>query len=127
MWQDKGALSTALLPLAWITGRVVHARKRRATARPPKSSSLPTIVVGNLVVGGTGKTPVVIAVVQHLQACGWNPGIVSRGYGARLGPDPRSGQGLLDASHFGDEPALIAQATGAPVCVHPQRSLARDA
>ena len=127
MWQDKGPASTALLPLAWITGLVVRARRRRARSRPAPRSTLPTVVVGNLVVGGTGKTPVVIAVAHRLRALGWTPGIVSRGYGVSLGPAPRTGQGALDAAEFGDEPALIARATGAPIAVHPQRSLAREA
>ncbi|HUH86833.1 MAG TPA: tetraacyldisaccharide 4'-kinase [Pusillimonas sp.] len=127
LWQEKGPLSTALLPLAWITARVVKARKRRAGQNVPEPGALPTIVVGNLLVGGTGKTPVVIAVVQHLQRCGWTPGVISRGYGANVGARPRSGQGLLDPAQFGDEPALIAQVTGVPICVHPKRSQARNA
>lgn len=127
MWQHAGPLSTALLPLAWITGRVVRARKQRARKTSSPSPALPTVVVGNLMVGGTGKTPVVIAIVQYLQSHGWTPGIISRGYGVQIGSEPRTGQGMLEAEHFGDEPALIAQATGAPICVHPQRSKARDA
>jgi len=127
LWQKRGPLSTALLPFSWITGVVVRRRKRRALAQPAPPSALPTVVVGNLVVGGTGKTPVVIAIAHKLRALGWTPGIVSRGYGANLGADPRTGQGLLDAAEFGDEPALIARATGAPVAVHPQRSRARQA
>ncbi len=126
MWQEKGPASTALLPLAWITGLIVRARQRRARLRPAPRSALPTVVVGNVVVGGTGKTPVVIAVAHRLRALGWTPGIVSRGYGASLGPAPRTGQGALDAAEFGDEPALIARATGAPVAVHPRRSQARE-
>ena len=125
MWQHKGPASTALLPLAWITGLVV--RQRRARPRPAPRSAPPTVVVGNLVVGGTGKTPVVIAMAHRLRALGWTPGIVSRGYGVSLGPAPRTGQGTLDAAEFGDEPALIARATGAPIAVHPKRSLAREA
>lgn len=127
MWQRKGPASTLLLPLAWITGRVVAARKRRAHALPPSTAALPTIVVGNLLVGGTGKTPVVIAVVKNLQGRGWTPGVVSRGYGVNVGTEPRTDQGNISADDFGDEPALIARSTGAPVAVHPQRKLAREA
>lgn len=126
MWQKKGLISTLLLPLAWVTGRVVSARKRRAQTRPTESAP-PTIVVGNLLVGGTGKTPVVIAVIKSLQARGWTPGVVSRGYGVQVGPEPRSSQGELAATEFGDEPSLIAASTGAAVAVHPQRDLARQA
>lgn len=126
IWQGKGVVSTLLLPLSWITGSFVSARKRRAKAQPPRPA-LPTIVVGNLLVGGTGKTPVVIAVVKNLQARGWSPGVVSRGYGAKPGPQPRTAQGALDPASFGDEPSLIAASTGVPVSVHPQRTLARQA
>lgn len=125
MWQKKGWVSTMLLPLAWITGRVVAGRKRRAQALSSQSA-LPTIVVGNLLVGGTGKTPVVIAVIKSLQARGWTPGVVSRGYGVHIGAQPRSGQGDLAASEFGDEPSLIAATTGAAIAVHPKRDLARQ-
>ncbi|WP_397475241.1 tetraacyldisaccharide 4'-kinase [Pusillimonas sp.] len=126
IWQKKGLISTLMLPLAWVTGRVVAARKRRAQALPTKLAP-PTIVVGNLLVGGTGKTPVVIAVIKSLQARGWTPGVVSRGYGVQIGPEPRSGQGELAAADFGDEPSLIAASTGAAIAVHPQRDLARQA
>ena len=127
VWQGKGPISTALLPLAWITSLVVAHRKRRALTQPAAPSALPTIVVGNLVVGGTGKTPVVIALTRTLRALGWTPGIVSRGYGVSVGPTPRTGQGALQADQFGDEPPLIARITGAPVAVHPRRALAREA
>ncbi|WP_261172025.1 tetraacyldisaccharide 4'-kinase, partial [Bordetella pertussis] len=60
-------------------------------------------------VGGTGKTPVVIEVVRQLQARGWTPGVVSRGYGVDVGAAPRVGQGQLAAADYGDEPALIAR------------------
>jgi len=126
MWQKKGLLSTLLLPLSWITARVVDARKRRARSAP-SLPSLPTIVVGNILVGGTGKTPVVVAVIKSLQARGWSPGVVSRGYGVKIGPSPRTGKGDLPASEFGDEPSLIAASTGVPVAVHPQRDRARQA
>ncbi len=81
-------------------------------------------MVGNLVVGGTGKTPVVIALVQALRAQGWQPGVISRGYGARIGDHPKTGQGTLDPLEFGDEPALIARTTQVPLAVHPCRPLA---
>ena len=86
---------------------------------------MPVVVIGNVYVGGTGKTPMVIATVEDC-ARGFNPGVVSRGYGAKIGPEPRVGQGAaLAASAFGDEPALIARASGAPVSVHPARWLPR--
>jgi tetraacyldisaccharide 4'-kinase len=81
---------------------------------------VPVIVVGNLVAGGTGKTPLVIALVRTLVEAGWRPGVVSRGYGRRA-------RGLhrvvpsSDADHAGDEPLEIFHATGVPVAVVPDR------
>src|SRR5690606_21270810 len=117
---------TLLWPASWLV-RAAIARKRQRYRRDPDltyHSTLPVIVVGNIYVGGTGKTPVVIALAQALQARGWQPGIISRGYGARIGDKARAGQGQLDPALFGAEPALIAQATQAPVSVHPTRALA---
>jgi tetraacyldisaccharide 4'-kinase len=80
---------------------------------------VPVLVVGNLIVGGAGKTPTVIAVVQALQARGHRPGIVSRGHGRR-GSEPRSvsaRHGFADAGELGDEPLLLARRTQVPVFV----------
>ncbi|MDS1141291.1 tetraacyldisaccharide 4'-kinase [Pusillimonas sp. SM2304] len=125
-WQKKGLISTLLWPASWIA-RAFIARKRLRYQRDPGlayHSRLPVIIVGNIYVGGTGKTPVVVALAQSLQARGWHPGVVSRGYGVQVGDKARTGQGQLDPALFGDEPALIAQATGCPVAVHPNRPLA---
>jgi tetraacyldisaccharide 4'-kinase len=84
---------------------------------------VPVIIVGNLVAGGAGKTPTVIALVRHLRARGHLPGIVSRGYG-------RSADTLLDVqpdtpvSEAGDEPLLLRLRTGAPVVVGRDRAAA---
>ncbi|WP_291009325.1 tetraacyldisaccharide 4'-kinase [Hydrogenophaga sp.] len=81
---------------------------------------VPVIVVGNVVVGGAGKTPTVVALVKHLQSHGWHPGVVSRGYG-RQTEQLQQVDATTPASAVGDEPALIHQSTGAPVCVAPRR------
>ena len=87
--------------------------------------SVPVIVVGNIYVGGTGKTPVTCALAQLLRAQGWNPGLVSRGYGRQDSQQPVTGQGAdLDWELFGDEPALTARKTGIPVSSHRNRTLA---
>ena len=81
---------------------------------------VPVVVIGNLVAGGTGKTPLTIALARDLAARGWKPGIVSRGYGrrseeaVRVSPD-------LPAEVCGDEPLLIARRTGLPVFVDSDR------
>ncbi len=126
IWSRRGVPSTLLLPLSWLYGRL-SARRLRAGARNAWKAPVPVVVVGNILVGGTGKTPVTIAVCQALRARGWRPGIVSRGYGAAIGPEPRLSDGGGDAARLGDEPALIHAATGAPVAVHPRRALAAAA
>ncbi len=123
IWSRRGVPSTLLLPLSWLYGRL-SARRLRAGARTAWKAPVPVVVVGNILVGGTGKTPVTIAVCQALQARGWHPGIVSRGYGVTVGPEPRLSDAGGDAPRLGDEPALIHTATGAPVAVHPRRARA---
>ncbi len=85
---------------------------------------LPVLVIGNIFVGGTGKTPVVIALVKALIEKGWHPGVISRGYGVDIGPTARVGRAPLDPEQFADEPALIAEQTGATLAVHPNRKKA---
>lgn len=87
---------------------------------------VPTIVVGNLSVGGTGKTPVVLAVVRWLQAAGYQPGIISRGYGGQ-GPFPQLVTTASAAAAVGDEPLLLAFRSGVPVVVAPDRPAAARA
>jgi tetraacyldisaccharide 4'-kinase len=112
-----------MLPLAWLNGAIVRLRRAayRAGLLHAWRAPVPVVVVGNIYVGGTGKTPLLIALIQELSARGWRPGVVSRGYGAKVGEQPNVGQGALDAADFGDEPALIAARTGVPVAVHPRR------
>jgi len=125
-WQHGGWLATLLRPLAGLTGLAARIRSRHAQRRRWRAP-VPVVVVGNILVGGTGKTPVVIAIVAALQARGWRPGVVSRGYGVALGPAPRVRRGVCAPAEVGDEPALIAAATGAPIAVHPRRPLAVQA
>lgn len=126
IWRTRGAPSTLLLPLAYLYG--VVARHRQAKQKQQAwQAPVPVIVVGNILVGGTGKTPVTAAICQFLRNRGWHPGIVSRGYGV-----PVSGQAHLsdhrpDSRYLGDEPALLHAATGAPVAVHPRRIRAGQA
>lgn len=122
-WQGKGWLSTALLPLSWLYGAAVVARRgvHRLRHREP-AARLPAfvIVVGNVVAGGAGKTPVTIALVRALQQRGWPVGVVSRGYG-RTGEDCRPVRPDSHAREVGDEPLLIHRNTGAPVFVAARR------
>jgi tetraacyldisaccharide 4'-kinase len=85
---------------------------------------IPVVVVGNITAGGSGKTPVVLWVVQALAAQGWRPGIVSRGYGGRvstLREAPAAVHRASDPAVVGDEPVLLAQRSGCPVWVGADR------
>ena len=94
-------------------------RSRRAGA--------PVIVVGNIVAGGSGKTPMVIALVERLRAEGWTPGVASRGHGREDEATPRWVEAGSDAAQAGDEPLLIARRTGAKVRVDHDRVAAAKA
>lgn len=84
----------------------------------------PVLVVGNITVGGTGKTPVVIALVENLQARGIRVGVVSRGYGASSLRTPHRVNQHSDVAQCGDEPLLIQRRTGCPCVVAPDRAQA---
>jgi tetraacyldisaccharide 4'-kinase len=113
------------LPLASLYGVVVTVRRglyRKGWLRSQRLP-VPLIVVGNIVAGGAGKTPLVIALVEALRSRGWKPGVVSRGYGGNAtGPQLLGSQ--PDPSVAGDEPALIAIRTGAPVAIGGDRPAA---
>jgi tetraacyldisaccharide 4'-kinase len=121
-WTGRGPLARSLVPLSWLYAAARFAR--RAVYRSGLLRSwrvgLPVVVVGNLYVGGTGKTPLVIEIVRQLSARGWHPGVVSRGYGRASG-DVRPVTPGTRAGEVGDEPLLIAQATGAAVVVGADR------
>lgn len=126
-WQHRGVWAWSMAPLALLFGLLLKLRRHLIpVATCNDVCPVPTVVVGNIYIGGTGKTPVVIALVKQLRDLGWQPGVISRGYGTHIGEHPIAGQGHLDANRYGDEPALIAQESGAPVCVHPNRRQAFD-
>ena len=88
---------------------------------PSARADVPVIVIGNLVVGGSGKTPLALWTAVHLLRAGWSPGIVSRGYGASV-VAPREVTLTSEASEVGDEPILLARRSGCPVWVGPDRA-----
>ncbi len=98
----------------------LHAWTWRRGLRRVHRLRVPVIVVGNLVAGGAGKTPLVIALATELARRGWRPGIVSRGHG-RQSQDPVRVQPGMPAEVCGDEPLLIARRTGLPVFVDRDR------
>ncbi|MFC0575173.1 tetraacyldisaccharide 4'-kinase [Paraburkholderia solisilvae] len=127
-WQRRGAFAWALSPLACVFGAVAAARRGAFAAGwlEQVSIGVPVVVVGNVTVGGTGKTPTVIALVEALRAAGFAPGVVSRGYGARV-RTPTPVTPATPAAQAGDEPRLIARRTGVPVWVCPDRVAAARA
>ena len=128
IWSRRGLLALLLWPVSLLYAALGALRRRLyamgvfTVHRLP----VPVLVVGNVVVGGAGKTPTVIALIEHLRARGWHPGVVSRGYGREDGT-------VLAVAHdtpaiaCGDEPALIHQRTGVPVVVAPRRVQAAQA
>jgi tetraacyldisaccharide 4'-kinase len=124
-WERRGPTSLLLWPLSWAYGLVLRVRKLISDLRifHPKPIAVPVIIVGNIRVGGTGKTPIVIALAQKLKELGWKPGIISRGYGAKACNKPTSVASDSDPSIVGDEPVLIARRTDNqfPIWVYPKR------
>jgi len=113
--------------MSWLYSRAVALNRwlYDRQIRQRDHLSVPVIVVGNLYIGGTGKTPVAIALATALTAQGYKPGLISRGYGSSRKPMPATARGeSLDWQTYGDEPALIAKRTGIPVSVHANRFLA---
>lgn len=105
----------ALVPI-YRALRALHRTPYALGWKQPQRLPVPVIVVGNITVGGTGKTPLVIALVEALRARGRRPGVISRGYGAGQGAAQLL-DGTSAATHVGDEPLLIREATGVPVAV----------
>ncbi len=89
--------------------------------------TVPVVVVGNITAGGTGKTPLTIELVNRLREAGWKPGVASRGYGRDEAGTARWVTPDLSVELSGDEPALIAWKTGAPVRVDADRVAAAKA
>lgn len=124
-WYGDAGPFLPLVPLAWIYGAVVRVRRfayeHDFLHRP--LLAVPVIVVGNVNVGGTGKTPVVAWLAHQLVAMGYRPGIVSRGYGGEVHKAP-----VLvkpeEPKLYGDEPVLLVRQTDCPVCVCVDRARA---
>ncbi len=117
-WQRRGVIACLLWPLSFIFNLLLVTRLAcyalgifRITILP-----VPVIVVGNIFVGGTGKTPLVIWILQLLQEQGWKPGVISRGYGAK-NQHVQAVEKNSQAKEVGDEPLLIAKRTGVPVFI----------
>ena len=117
VWYGPRRRAWPLLPLTglYALGLTLHRLSYRFGLRKPSRLPVPVLVVGNLTVGGTGKTPLVIHLARALAAQGERPGILCRGYGGRSRRWPQQVTPASDPAEVGDEPVLIAQRTGLPV------------
>lgn len=126
VWYGEQPIGALLVPIGW--GYAAAMQLRRVAYKlgvvPVRKLTVPVIVVGNLTVGGTGKTPLVIWLAHFLMRAGFRPGIVSRGYGGRATMWPQQVRPDSSPQVVGDEPVLIARRTQCPVAVAPRREVA---
>jgi len=115
-----------LRPLECLYRRVVAAKRRRFEAGEGDiyRAPVPVLVVGNITVGGTGKTPMILWLIEYCRQRGLRVGVVSRGYGAKPPSLPWRVTAEQDPAQAGDEPLLIVQRTGVPLLIDPDRSRA---
>src|SRR2546421_6109386 len=127
-WYRLSPVSLLLFPLSLVFRLLVTLRRLlfRVGALPSVRLHVPVIVVGNLTVGGTGKTPLILALVEALCAKGLRPGILSRGHGG-TDTGPRAVRKGDDAAQVGDEPLLLAERSGCPVWIGADRAAAARA
>jgi tetraacyldisaccharide 4'-kinase len=129
IWYEDSAAYWMLLPLSWLFARLVAVRRNlyeRGVLRRYQANA-PVVVVGNITVGGSGKTPIAIWLALQLQQRGMRPGIVSRGYGGSVGRKPLRVTADSNPDTVGDEAVLMAKRSACPVVVHPDRiGAARD-
>ncbi len=125
-WYKKSWPAYLLLPFSLLFLLVSGLRRLlfKSGLLPSYRAPVPVIVVGNLSVGGNGKTPVVIWLVQQLQQRGFSVGVISRGYGGQSKIYPLSVKADSDPVQVGDEPVLIAKRTKVPLCISPNRQQA---
>ena len=124
-WYRLSPVSVLLFPVSLVFRLLVALRRLlfRAGALPSVRLHVPVIVVGNLTVGGTGKTPLILALAEALRRKGLHPGILSRGYGG-TDAGPRAVSAGEDAAQVGDEPLVLAERSGCPVWIGADRAAA---
>jgi tetraacyldisaccharide 4'-kinase len=128
LWYGNSSLALLLAPFSWLYRLVVSLRRRLYLGGWLRSHRVaaPVIVVGNITVGGTGKTPVVEWLVTRLRAEGFRPGVVSRGYGGTRQHAPVRVTSGSSVDQVGDEPLLLWRRTGAPISVCVDRVAAAE-
>lgn len=123
-WYSHNIVSILLTPVSVVFWLLLFLRKYlyKFGIKASYKSSLPVIVVGNISVGGTGKSPLVVFLVRLLQRMGYRPGVVSRGYGGKSATWPQTVDKNSDPDLVGDESVMIAVQSEVPVVVAPRRS-----
>jgi len=128
LWYGDHPFSYFVVPVSWLYRLIITIRRLAFAAGifPISHLSVPVIVVGNITVGGTGKTPLVIWLANFLKSQGYFPGIISRGYGGMASSWPQQVCPDSDPAMVGDEPVMIARRTGCPLAVSPKRVSAAE-
>jgi len=122
IWYQNGRGKWLLLPFTFLYC-ALHSFQRWKLSRKRSKPPLPVIIVGNISIGGTGKTPLVIHLAKLLEASGYKPSIITRGYGGNSTHWPKTVDDQSNAKEVGDEPVLMAMHTGLPVVAGPDRCL----
>lgn len=125
-WYKQRAWLKVLRPLSALFVALAKRRRRQYVSgnKVIWQSPVPLVVVGNISVGGTGKSPLVIWLVNWLREQGYKPGVISRGYGANPASFPFSVTSATLPAEGGDEPVMIARRTSAPLVIDPDRPAA---
>ena len=118
-WYSRFGWSWILLPFTLIFQYFAQRREIPKRSKPDDILPVPVVIIGNLSVGGTGKTPLIIALVKYLKSVGCKPGVVSRGYGGQAANYPLQVMANTSSLEAGDEPVLVAR--HCPVVVDPNR------
>jgi tetraacyldisaccharide 4'-kinase len=127
-WHKKAGWLILLWPLSLLFQLITKLRRLvQQSSSAPDYLKIPLIVVGNISVGGTGKTPLLISLVKQLQQEGFKPGIISRGYGGNAPSYPFAVDEYSNVQESGDEALLIAEKTSCPMYVGPDRCAALQA
>jgi len=126
LWYQSKCLYYFLIPFSWIFHAIVSLRKflYKCQILKSKKFKIPVVVIGNITVGGCGKTPCVIALTRYLKEEGFRPGIISRGYGGSNNQTPILVSEQSDPKVVGDEPLILAKRTACPTVVSAKRTKA---
>ena len=125
-WYGRFQWTWILFPISCLFYCVARQKRTRFLKAQKIETQVPVVVVGNITVGGTGKTPLVQALVEHLKDKGFRPGIISRGYGASIQSFPHLISLNDKCELVGDEPYMLAHSLNVPVVIDPKRKQALE-